>query len=56
MKKVFQTIVDPGNGNCMQAAVASLLELEIEEVPHFLKTHPNPNYAMMKFLKEKGYS
>ncbi len=25
----------PGNGNCMQASVASLLNLPLEEVPHF---------------------
>ncbi|MEO9884020.1 MAG: hypothetical protein ABJG33_00140 [Balneola sp.] len=35
MKKVFQTIVDKGKGNCMQAAIASLLEKSMNEVPDF---------------------
>ena len=39
MKPVFQTIRhDPENGkygDCFRAAIASLLELSIEEVPHF---------------------
>lgn len=36
MKPVFQTIVDKRRGDCMRATVASLLELEIEQVPHFI--------------------
>ncbi len=36
MKKVFQDVVDPGKGNCLQAAFASLFELELYDVPHFL--------------------
>lgn len=35
MKKVFQTVVDKGKGNCMQAALASLFDLELEQVPNF---------------------
>lgn len=35
MKKVFQTIVDKNKGDCMRAAVASLFDMEIEQVPHF---------------------
>ena len=37
MIKVYQTIVDRGHGNCMQAVIASLLEKPLEEVPHFLE-------------------
>ena len=37
MKKIYQTIVDKENGNCMQAAIASLLDKELDEVPHFLE-------------------
>lgn len=41
MKPVQQTILhDPANGktgNCIVACVASLLDMDIEEVPHFLE-------------------
>ena len=60
MKKVYQTIISIENGNCMQAALASLLELPLNKVPHFIETGDkkgtNPNYEMQKFLKNKGYS
>jgi hypothetical protein len=36
MKKVFQSIVEKGRGDCWRAVTASLFELEIEQVPHFL--------------------
>tara|TARA_R110002012_G_C11506584_1_gene597935 strand:- start:2 stop:451 length:450 start_codon:yes stop_codon:yes gene_type:complete len=36
MIKVYQTIVDPGKGNCMQAVVASLFEKDIQEIPNFI--------------------
>lgn len=59
MHKVFQTIVDKENGNCMQAAVASLLDMELEEVPHFLELakekDTNPNFEEMKFMHKHGY-
>lgn len=41
MKKVYQTIIDEGHGNCMQAAIASLFELNLEDVPHFLEAGDN---------------
>ncbi len=37
MIKVYQTIIDKGHGNCMQAVVASLFELELNEVPNFIE-------------------
>lgn len=59
MKKVYQTIVDKGNGNCMQAATASILELELNEVPNFIDylndNKTNPHYELMKFLESKGF-
>lgn len=36
MKPVLQTILDDGIGNCMAACIASLLELQIEDVPNFV--------------------
>lgn len=35
MKPVFQTEVDKGRGDCMRAAIASLLEFEASMVPNF---------------------
>lgn len=54
MKKVYQTIVEPGHGNCMQAAFASLFDDELENVPNFIEL--NLWYdAMQNYLKTKGY-
>ena len=36
MIPVKQTISDAGNGDCFRAAVASLLDLNITQVPHFI--------------------
>lgn len=36
MKPVFQTIYSVPHGNCLQACVASILELSLEEVPNFM--------------------
>lgn len=58
MKKVFQTIIDKGRGNCMQAVVASLFELELEDVPNFIEI-PSEQLgwfvAMEKFFTDRGY-
>lgn len=35
MHQVFQTIICPEKGNCMQANYASLFELDLEDVPNF---------------------
>ncbi len=62
MKKVFQTIVDKGKGNCMQAAVASLFDMELNDVPNFIEFEDNEKYPdtnhfieMNKFYRERGY-
>ena len=62
MKKVFQTIVDKGRGNCMQATVASLFGLTLDEVPNFIEFEnhekfPDTNHfvEMKKFYKKMGY-
>lgn len=43
MRPVTQTILDTGDrtreGNCLQAAVASLLHLGLDDVPHFVQQH-----------------
>jgi len=35
MKLVDQSIVDENSGDCFRAAIASLFELELSQVPHF---------------------
>jgi len=67
MHKVFQTIIASSNGqkpwgNCVQAAVASLFELPLEEVPHFLHEEDWVKYnatdwfdCYYQFLKTRGY-
>lgn len=37
MKEVYQTIFKPPLGNCLQACIASLLELPLEGVPNFME-------------------
>ncbi len=36
MKKVYQTVIDKGKGNCMQAGLASMFELDITQVPNLI--------------------
>ena len=37
MKPVFQTLYGKPNGNCFQACVASLLEVTLDDLPHFCR-------------------
>lgn len=55
MKKVYQTIIDPGKGNCMQAAVASLFEEELENVPNFISFGDDWWQEFVKYFESKGY-
>ena len=56
MKKVYQTVIDKTIGNCMQATIASLLDLELNVVPNFI-LEPKNNWfqTMYRFLKDNGY-
>ena len=63
MTPIKQTIThDPENGkygNCMQAVFASILDLPLEEVPHFMEKNPSADYlwpAVNKWLASKGYA
>jgi hypothetical protein len=47
---VFQRIVDPEHGDCHRAAVASLLDLALDDVPEDLQT----GFAHERFLAELG--
>lgn len=57
MKKVYQTIVDKDKGNCMQAAIASLLDLELNDVPNFIEFAESGEWfrTMYGFLHDNGY-
>ncbi len=44
MKPVKQTLFEPGKGNCFAVCVASLLEMPLEDVPHFLVDYPNQDW------------
>ena len=37
MRNVYQTIIHQGDGDCLRAAAASILDLSIDQVPHFIK-------------------
>jgi len=55
MNKVFQTIIDKGHGNCMQAAIASLFDLELNDVPNFIELGDKWFSSMYKLCKDNGY-
>ncbi|MFI8535345.1 hypothetical protein ACIGMX_34510 [Streptomyces aquilus] len=58
MQQVSQTILhgDPSGrpGNCLQAAVASLLELPLDEVPHFVE-YDDWQERLAEFCTAYGY-
>lgn len=54
MKKVYQRIIDPQKGDCFKCCIASLLELDYDEVPNFVEEQ-HWFSAAMKFCKEHGY-
>jgi len=55
MKKIYQTIFKKGNGNCLQAAAASLLEIDLELVPHFISHGAEWYEVLFKFIMDSGY-
>lgn len=61
MKQVTQTItIGDGSGrpgNCLQAAVASLLELPLDEVPHFIECDGGEDWLerLVAFGAAHGY-
>lgn len=54
MIKEYQTIVDPDKGNCMQAALASLFNKNIKDVPNFIIYDDYYN-ILNQFITENGY-
>ena len=55
MIRVYQTIVDREHGNCMQAAIASLFNKSLNEVPNFKEFGCDWWKEIMKFVREQGY-
>jgi len=53
MKKVFQTIIDSDHGNCMQAVIASLLDLNLDQVPNFIEE--DGCISLYEFMNNHGY-
>ncbi len=60
MKPVFQTRYGKNKGNCFQAALASLFELKLEEVPDFCNEYDLASEEwyrqFVKWLRIRGYT
>lgn len=55
MKKVYQSRIEKKHGTCMQAAIASLFEMFIEDVPNFIELGEIWFQTMINFYNDKGY-
>lgn len=59
MSEVTQTILlgnpDGRPGNCLQAAVASLLDLDLQAVPHFAESTRDWFEDIATFARDHGY-
>ena len=55
MIPVYQTIVAKGDGDCHRAAVASILDLTIEQVPHFRRFERGWIGIYIAFMQAMGY-
>ena len=55
MIPINQTIVDKGDGDCTRATVASILDLTIEQVPHFIRFKDSWFNHLTSFFWTMGY-
>lgn len=55
MKPVYQTIITKKDGDCTRACIASLLELPIDAVPHFMRFGNKWFEVLRYFLLSLGY-
>ena len=55
MTPVYQTILDKGHGNCMQATIASIFDLPLDEVPNFIELGCEWFNIMGKMYIDRGY-
>ncbi|MGD8567393.1 MAG: hypothetical protein PVJ39_04875 [Gammaproteobacteria bacterium] len=56
MKRVYQSIIDKGDGDCTRAAVASILDLSLEQVPHFIRYGDDWFFFFLHFMGYFGFS
>lgn len=56
MKKITQSIISKTKGDCLRAAIASMFELTVEQVPHFILFEDNYFYMMICFIWGLGYN
>ena len=58
MKPVDQTTFGLAKGNCFQAVIASLLELPLDEVPHFCEDAVGPDWwkPFSLWCRSRGFS
>ena len=56
MIKVYQTINDEDNANCMQAAIASLFNEKLDNVPNFISFGDKWWWIFKRYIKYKGYN
>ena len=60
MKPVFQKIVNSKIGDCWRCCIASILELDADQVPNFVEGDVNPKFGddsvdrAMRWLGERG--
>lgn len=55
MKKVYQKNVTSKNGDCMQAVVASLFEVELDTVPKFIEFGIKWYSELYKYFYDRGF-
>lgn len=57
MTPVFQTVVDKDNGNCMQAAIASMFDMELDDVPNFVEWSSSSEwyFRYCDFMESMGF-
>lgn len=54
MKPVHQTIIDPEEGNCLMACLASLFECGIEDIPHIPPKGGRQMQELRRWLEPMG--
>ena len=56
MKPIFQQIVDQGRGDCFKCCVASIFELDYDQVPNFIEDKSGTmDDVFAKWLNQFGY-
>ena len=55
-RKVFQDDFRPGRGNALQAAVASVIGLDLADVPNFVEHPEGYEFAVRSFSRDRNRS